>query len=65
MPYIQLDEYGLIEENSPCFDCENAYVEDIWYEWMCKAKECPYQKEHDSEQQLKTGGEVIGNHKAM
>ena len=43
-PYVQLDEYGLIEENSPCFDCENAYVEDIWYEWMCKAKECPYQE---------------------
>jgi len=48
MPYVQLDEYGLIDENSPCFDCENAYVEDIWYEWMCKAKECPYQKKDNA-----------------
>lgn len=44
MPTVKTDEDGLIKENSPCWNCENAYVEDIWFEWMCKAKECPYEK---------------------
>ena len=22
-----------------CFNCKNAYVEDIWGEWMCKKGE--------------------------
>ena len=47
MPYVKMDEYGLIDEDSPCWNCENAYVEDIWFEWMCKAKECPYHKEQE------------------
>lgn len=47
-PNVKTDEDGLIEENSPCWNCENAYVEDIWFEWMCKAKKCPYEKEGDS-----------------
>ena len=28
----------------PCLSCPNIYVEDIWYSFMCKAKECIYEK---------------------
>ena len=52
MPHVQLDEDGLIEESSPCFDCENAYVEDIWHEWMCKSKECPYQDNANNKEEM-------------
>lgn len=45
MPNVQTNKYGDVEEDSPCWNCENAYVEDIWLDWMCRAKECPYQKE--------------------
>ena len=44
MPSVKLKD-GLIDEDSPCWDCENAYIEDIWFEWMCKVKKCPYEKE--------------------
>ena len=49
MPYVKLDKDGLIEEDRPCWNYENAYIEDIWFEWMCKAKECPHQEEQETE----------------
>ena len=49
MPYVKLDKDGLIEEDSPCWNCENAYVEEIWFEWACKAKERPYQEEQEKQ----------------
>ncbi len=40
---MRFDEDGLLEE--PCLSCDKAYVEDIWYEWCCDEKECPYTAE--------------------
>ena len=40
---MKFDEDGLLEE--PCLSCDKAYVEDIWYEWCCDEKECPYTAE--------------------
>ena len=42
MAKMNFDEEGLLDE--PCFSCEKAYVEDIWYEWCCDEKECPYKE---------------------
>lgn len=58
MPNVIKDEYGYINEDSPCWDCKYAYIEDIWFDWMCKAKECPYQAESGMlEQRDKEGQE--------
>ena len=40
MASMNFDEDGLLEE--PCLSCDKAYVEDIWHEWCCDEKECPY-----------------------
>ena len=40
MAKIIFDEDGLLEE--PCVSCDKAYIEDIWHEWCCDEKECPY-----------------------
>lgn len=42
---MRFDEDGLLEE--PCLSCDKAYVEDIWHEWCCDEKECPYMEECD------------------
>lgn len=42
---MRFDEDGLLEE--PCLSCNKAYVEDIWYEWCCDEKECPYAAESE------------------
>jgi len=44
MAEITVDKAGLLEE--PCLSCNKAYVEDIWYEWCCDEKECPYKIEN-------------------
>ena len=41
------NEDGLLEE--PCLSCDKAYVEDIWNEWCCDEKECPYIKSMKAE----------------
>ena len=40
MAKMVFDEEGLLEE--PCLSCDKAYTENIWYEWCCDEKECPY-----------------------
>ncbi len=27
----------------PGLSCDKAYIENIWFEWCCDEKECPYQ----------------------
>lgn len=44
--WIMRDEDGDITE--PCLSCDKAYVEDIWYEWCCNEKKCPYRKESEN-----------------
>lgn len=43
--FIARNEEGDITE--PCLSCDKAYVEDIWWEWCCDEKECPYQEESE------------------
>ena len=31
----------------PCLSCPEAYIEDIWYSFMCKAKKCKYAERSD------------------
>ena len=38
-----LDEYGFLEE--PCLSCDKARTDDLFYEWYCDEKECPYTAE--------------------
>ena len=45
MAKMFFDEEGILEE--PCLSCDKAYVEDIWYEWGCDEKECPYKAESE------------------
>lgn len=45
MAKMNFDEEGLLEE--PCLSCNEAYVEDIWNEWCCDEKECPYKVESE------------------
>lgn len=45
MTSMNFDEDGLLEE--PCLSCDKAYVEDIWYQWCCDEKECPYETESE------------------
>ena len=40
MAKMVLDEYGFLEE--PCLSCDKAYTDDLFYEWWCDEKECPY-----------------------
>lgn len=40
MAEMVFDEEGLLEE--PCLSCDKPYIEDIWNEWCCDEKVCPY-----------------------
>ena len=40
MAIMSFDDEGILDE--PCLSCDKAYVEDIWCEWCCDEKECPY-----------------------
>ena len=40
MAKMVLDEYGFLEE--PCLSCDKARTDDLFYEWYCDEKECPY-----------------------
>lgn len=46
MAKMNIDEEGLLDE--PCLSCENGYIEDIWFEWCCDEKECPYEPQERS-----------------
>lgn len=46
MARMFLDDEGLIDE--PCLSCENSYIEDIWWEWCCDEKICPYREEKEN-----------------
>ena len=48
MAKVIFDEERLLEE--PCLSCDKAYVEDIWYEWCCDEKECPYEAESEPQE---------------
>lgn len=43
MAKMSFDDEGLLEE--PCLSCDKCYVEDIWHEFCCDEKECPYKPE--------------------
>ena len=43
MAKMVLDEYGFLEE--PCLSCDKARTDDLFYEWYCDEKECPYTAE--------------------
>ena len=45
MAKMNLDEYGILEE--PCLSCDKAYTDDLFYEWWCDEKECPYTAESE------------------
>ena len=47
MAKMVLDEYGFLEE--PCLSCDKAYTDDLFYEWCCDEKECPYTAEGATE----------------
>ena len=40
MAKMVLDEYGFLEE--PCLSCDKARTDNLFYEWYCDEKECPY-----------------------
>jgi len=42
---MKFDEDSLLQE--PCLSCTKAYVENIWHEWCCKERECPYTAESE------------------
>ena len=42
MAKISFNDDGLPKE--PCLSCEKSYVEDIWGDFCCDEKECPYEK---------------------
>ena len=44
MAKMIFDEEGFLEE--PCLSCDKSYIEDIWHEWCCDEKECPYKAEN-------------------
>lgn len=44
-PKFHENEDGYLEIDERCADCEYSYIEDIWYEWMCKFNKCPFEKE--------------------
>ena len=41
-PKFVYNEDGEKEISEECANCQYSYIEDIWYEWMCKKNECPY-----------------------
>lgn len=43
MAKMVLDEYGFLEE--PCLSCDKARTDNLFYEWYCDEKECPYTAE--------------------
>ncbi len=45
MAIINHDEEGLLEE--PCLSCDKPYLEDIWLDWCCDEKVCPYKAENE------------------
>ncbi|MBQ1545960.1 MAG: hypothetical protein IIZ59_00315 [Clostridia bacterium] len=42
----------------PCLSCPNCYVEDIWYDFMCKAKKCEYAIERSDINDIQAGIQV-------
>lgn len=50
MAIMNFDEDYDLDE--PCLSCKEAYIEDIWNEWCCDKKECPYKsKEGEKDEQ--------------
>ena len=47
MAKINFDEEGLLEE--PCLSCDKGYIDNLFYEWCCDEKECPYTAESGDE----------------
>ena len=45
MAEMILDEYGFLEE--PCLSCDKARTDDLFYEWYCDEKECPYKAKNE------------------
>lgn len=45
MAKMNLNEYGNLEE--PCLSCDKAYTDDLFYEWWCDEKECPYMAQNE------------------
>ena len=41
-PKFIIDEDGFSEISDQCLNCEYSYIEDIWWDWQCDKKECPY-----------------------
>lgn len=56
MAKMIFDEEGLLDE--PCLSCDKPYVEDIWNEWCCDEKECPYKIKIESEDKCMEAVEV-------
>ena len=38
------DELGEIIADE-CSDCEHSYVDDLFFEWMCRRNRCKYTKD--------------------
>lgn len=45
MASMNFDEDGLLEE--PCVSCNKCYIDNLFYEWCCDEKECPYKAESE------------------
>lgn len=41
MAKMSIDNEGLLVD--PCLSCDKPYMEDIWNEWCCDEKECPFE----------------------
>ena len=50
MASMYFDEEGLLEE--PCLSCDKSHVEDIWNEWCCDEKECPYKAKSEERNEI-------------
>ena len=42
---MKYDEEGLLEE--PCLSCDKSRVDNLFFEWYCDEKECPYRAESE------------------
>ncbi len=42
MTKMSFDEEGLLKE--PCLSCDKPRLDDLFYEWYCDEKECPYDR---------------------